>query len=79
MKITRDEETVKHLISNLEKEYGKTRTGIHISDLTLCLREAYFRKVEIMKKKNDPNLTYDNAVNILLDEYYMVRPRKVDG
>jgi hypothetical protein len=42
---SRIEETVKR---NLEAEYAKLRNEIHVTDLTLCLRQSLFRKLQPM-------------------------------
>ncbi|MDG6906999.1 MAG: PD-(D/E)XK nuclease family protein [Nitrososphaerota archaeon] len=39
----RVEESVKR---NLEAEYGKLRDDVHVTDLTLCMRQALFRKLQ---------------------------------
>ena len=40
---TRIEETVRH---NLETEYSKLREDVHVTDLTLCMRQALFKKLQ---------------------------------
>jgi CRISPR/Cas system-associated exonuclease Cas4 (RecB family) len=41
-----DPETNTRLINNLSGLYSKTRQAIHVSDLTLCMRQAAFRKLK---------------------------------
>ena len=36
----------KRFLAALREKHNSIREGIHVSDLTFCLREAYFRKVE---------------------------------
>jgi len=37
---------LEQLYESLYEEYNKERTGIHVSDITLCPREACFRKLD---------------------------------
>ncbi len=37
---------LEQLYDSLYEEYNKERTGIHVSDITLCPREACFRKLD---------------------------------
>ena len=40
-----DRQIEQRIISNLQKEYSPSRSSVHVSDLTLCLRQALFRKI----------------------------------
>lgn len=44
-------------LTGLTRQYSSQRTGIHVSDLVLCLREAYFRKVD-PKPHTEKTLSY---------------------
>jgi CRISPR/Cas system-associated exonuclease Cas4 (RecB family) len=44
--IEADPETNARLLNNLSGLYSKTRDAIHVSDLTLCIRQAAFRKLK---------------------------------
>ncbi len=43
--LRQDRQIEQRVLENLEKEYSSLRGGIHVSDLTLCLRQAIFRKL----------------------------------
>lgn len=44
MDIEPDDELKDHLVGRLQAKYSTPRTGIHVSDLVYCLRQAYFRR-----------------------------------
>jgi len=43
--IREDKQIEKRVLQNLTSEYSSTRSGIHVTDLVLCLRQAVFRKL----------------------------------
>lgn len=45
------------LIQLLKQQYSKERGGVHVSDLTLCIREQVFRKLD-PKPLSDLDLSY---------------------
>jgi CRISPR/Cas system-associated exonuclease Cas4 (RecB family) len=44
MKIVENEELKNYFVEKLQEKSAPVRTEIHVSDLTYCLRKAYFRK-----------------------------------
>jgi len=61
-RIESDPETNTRLINNLSGLYSKTRQAIHVSDLTLCMRQAAFRKLK-PKPTTETDLGYYLAGN----------------
>jgi hypothetical protein len=61
-RIESDPETNTRLLDNLSTLYSKTRHAIHVSDLTLCMRQAAFRKLK-PKPTTETDLGYYLAGN----------------
>ena len=49
MKVSENKELKTQFIEKLQEKSAPVRTEIHVSDLTYCLRKAYFRKFENRK------------------------------
>ena len=77
------------LYDALHKEYSKERTGIHVSDITLCPRETCFRKLDPKPLTNtDLNFfTSGKAIHAAIqslvesdpDRYEIEKPIKFNG
>jgi CRISPR/Cas system-associated exonuclease Cas4 (RecB family) len=48
------------LVANLDARFSKRRTGIHVSDLTMCLRQAVFRRL-VPKPLTERDLSFFTA------------------
>ncbi|MHB8603375.1 MAG: PD-(D/E)XK nuclease family protein [Nitrosotalea sp.] len=45
LSVREDAQVEKRVLENLEQEYSSLRGGIHVSDLTLCIRQSVFRNL----------------------------------